>query len=165
MDDSVTVETIKLKDDNGNVYSELITIHNVYVPTVISTSENVIDHDLKVFSMLFSMKNVDEMKQFLDSYSTDILGEMLTDSYNKAIFKGNLNSIREWKYFDMKITEKDITEAGNKGYEEERKESFIKGIINILSELVCNGIISPIEATKRAKMSLSEFNKLAGMTS
>ena len=143
------VEIIKLRDEKGNVYSDLLTLYNVYVPAVNASDE--IDENLKLFAAFFSVSTKEEMEHFIAQYSATDLGEKLIASYSKAILRGDLQTIQEREYFDMKITEQDITEAkieseerGRlKGRAEGREEGLALGRMNTLKQVVekCKNIM------------------------
>ena len=116
------IETLRLCDDKGNVYSELLTLHNVYVPAVNRASDDTVDKNLKIFSGFFSVNSKEKMREFIDLYAGDILSDKLISSYSKAILRGDLQTIEEREYFDMKISEQDIMEAKIEALEEGRAE-------------------------------------------
>ncbi len=127
------VEVIKLRDEKGNVYSDLLTLYNVYVPAVKNSDE--IDENLKLFSAFFSINSEEEMANFIDLYSATDLGEKLIASYSKAILRGDLQTIREREYFDMKITEQDFIEAKIESEEKGRAEERAKARSNVLEKI------------------------------
>ena len=68
------------------------------------------------------------MREFIDLYAGDILGDKLISSYSKAILRGDLQTIEEREYFDMKISEQDIMEAKIEALEEGRAEGRATGL-------------------------------------
>ena len=121
------IETVRLCDDKGNVYSELLTLHNVYVPAVNRANDDAVDKDLKIFSAFFSVNSEEKMMEFIDLYQNDDLGKKLISSYSKAILRGDLQTIKGKQYFDMKISEQDIMEAKIEAMEEGRIEGRAEG--------------------------------------
>ena len=121
------IETVRLCDDKGNVYSELLTLHNVYVPAVNRANDDAVNKDLKIFSAFFSVNSEEKMMEFIDLYKNDDLGEKLISSYSKAILRGDLQTIKGKEYFDMKISEQDIMEAKIEAMEEGRIEGRAEG--------------------------------------
>lgn len=119
-DNGRPVEIIKLRDEDNNVYSELLALYNVYVPAVNKCNDSNVDGSLKIFAAFFSVKNEDSMKSFIESYSEKTLGAKLIYYYSEAIKMNNLDIINREEYFDMKITEEDINEA--------KKEARIEGL-------------------------------------
>ena len=134
------IETIRLCDDKGNVYSELLTLHNVYVPAVNRASDDTVDKNLKIFSGFFSVNSKEKMREFIDLYADDILGDKLISSYSKAILRGDLQTIEEREYFDMKISEQDIMEATiearEEGLNEGRAEGRAEGRMDTLKQAI-----------------------------
>ena len=122
--ENMPVETVRLCDNKGNIYSELMTLYNVYIPAV-NHSDNT-DKNLKIFSAFFSVDSEKDMEDFISLYSSDVLGEKLISSYSKSILRGDLKTIKEREYFDMKITEQDIIEA--------KTEARIEGLAEGLAE-------------------------------
>ena len=76
---TVPTETIRLYNQNHEIYSELFTLYNVYIPTV-NQSENA-DEQLKIFSEFFSVRNEEQMEKFILSYSENTLGRKLISLY------------------------------------------------------------------------------------
>ena len=136
--ENMPVETVRLCDNKGNIYSELMTLYNVYIPAV-NHSDNT-DKNLKIFSAFFSVNSEKDMEDFISLYSSDVLGEKLISSYSKSILRGDLKTIKEREYFDMKITEQDIieakTEARIEGLAEGRAEGRNEERMKMLKQAV-----------------------------
>ena len=94
----------------------------MYVPAVNRASDDTVDKNLKIFSGFFSVNSKEKMREFIDLYAGDILSDKLISSYSKAILRGDLQTIEEREYFDMKISEQDIMEAKIEALEEGRAE-------------------------------------------
>ena len=133
---SPPVEIIHLCNQNNEIYSDLLTLYNVYTPSVIS--ENV-SSDIRIFSDFFSVRTYDDMKRFCDSYSGTETGKRLITLYRCALGQTDFNNIREREYFNMKITEQDINEAKIEAMAEGRAEGIAKGEAKILKKLQALG--------------------------
>ena len=120
-------EAIKLYNQNGEVYSDLLTLYNVYTPAVNQSEDEKINKQLKIFSEFFSISNQEKMEQFIDSYSENDLAKKLVALYSKAIGRGDLNLIQKGEYFDMKISEQDIMEAKIEAREKGLAEGLAEG--------------------------------------
>ena len=44
------IEIVKLRDENNNIYSELLNLYNVYIPDVTESRSGIIDKSLIIFS-------------------------------------------------------------------------------------------------------------------
>ena len=132
------VEIIRLRDENGNIYSDLLTLYNVYVPAVNHADADSVDENLKIFSAFFSADSEEQMEKFIDLYSESILGEKLVSAYSKAVLRGDLQTIKEREYFDMKISEQDIMEAKIEAREEGLAEGRAEGRIDTLRQAIEN---------------------------
>ena len=115
-------------------------MHNVYVPAVNRASDDTVDKNLKIFSGFFSVNSKEKMREFIDLYAGDILGDKLISSYSKAILRGDLQTIEEREYFDMKISEQDIMEATiearEEGLNEGRAEGRAEGRMDTLKQAI-----------------------------
>ena len=147
------IETVRLCDDKGNVYSELLTLHNVYVPAVNRANDDAVDKDLKIFSAFFSVNSEEKMMEFIDLYKNDDLGEKLISSYSKAILRGDLQTIKGKEYFDMKISEQDIMEAKIEAMEEGRIEGRAEGRAEGPAE----------ERIKMLRQAIDKFKNITGI--
>lgn len=154
-DSELPVEVITLQNQHHENYSDLLTLYNVYTKTVNRSGDSSEYNALRIFSSFFSIKTEEHMQQFVEDYGETETGKRLLYLYSKAILKENLNNIREGEYFDMKITEQDINEA--------KKEARAEGFLKALIELVKDGLLSASDAAGKANMSLSEFQKIAGL--
>ena len=167
------IEIINLYNQNHEKYSDLLTLYNVYVPSVLEHNDT--NDDLKVFAAFFSVSSYEEMVKFYNDHKDNPLAAELILRYNKAIGYENLDSLAEKEYYKMKITEQDIAEAKieyeakgeakgrAKGRAEGRAEGKIEGILMTLVELVKDGILTLSEAAKRAHMSVEEFELQTGL--
>ena len=153
------VEIIKLRDEYNNVYSELLTLYNVYVPAVNERKDKTVSDSLILFSDFFAVKTKSDMKKFILEYSDDKLGKELIYRYSEAIKMNDLDSISRGEFFDMKITEQDINEAKIEALAEGRAEGKAEGLLLGMLGLVRDGILTISEAAKRAGMSVSEFEE------
>lgn len=138
------VEIINLYNQNNEKYSDLLTLYNVYVPSVIDDREA--GNDLKIFSEFFSVKSFDDMNDFYNNNKDITLANELVVLYNKAIGYNNLDELSGKEYFSMKITEQDIAEA--------KREYEAKGRAEGRSELV-----KSLLAVGRSIKEISEFFK------
>ncbi len=164
------VEIITLQNQEHKLYSDLLTLYNVYTKTV-NQSENT-NGELKIFSEFFSVRTCEQMDDFVKHYSETNTGRRLIELYSAAIISENLNDIKERVYFDMKITEQDINEAKNEARAEGREEGIkhglekgrVEGFLKALIELVKDGLLSASDAAGKADMPLNEFEKLVGLS-
>lgn len=162
-DSELPVEVITLQNQHHENYSDLLTLYNVYTKTVNRSGDSSEYNALRIFSSFFSIKTEEHMQQFVEDYGETETGKRLLYLYSKAILKENLNNIREGEYFDMKITEQDINEAKKEARAEGRTEGRAEGFLKALIELVKDGLLSASDAAGKANMSLSEFQKIAGL--
>ena len=88
------------------------------------------------------------MREFIDLYAGDILGDKLISSYSKAILRGDLQTIEEREYFDMKISEQDIMEAKIEALEEGRAEGRATGLAEGRAEGRIDTLKQAIESLK-----------------
>ena len=164
-----SIEIINLYNQNHEKYSDLLTLYNVYVPSVLEHNDT--NDDLKVFAAFFSVESYEDMVSFYNDYIDNPLATELILLYNKAIGREDLENLAEREYFKMKITEQDIAEAKieyeakgeAKGRAKGRAEGKIEGILMTLVELVKDGILTLSEAAKRAHMSVEEFELQTGL--
>lgn len=113
------IEIIQLKDGNGNLYSELLTLYNVYVPsTAISGKGNI-----KIFSEFFIIDSEEKMEKFEEKYRNNRLANRLILEYNKAIARNDLANIERREYFMQKLTEADVAKAKQE-LEETKSKSY-----------------------------------------
>ena len=163
------IEIINLYNQYHEKYSDLLTLYNVYVPSVVEHNDT--NDDLKVFAAFFSVSSYEKMLKFYNDHKNNPLAAELILRYNKAIGYENLDNLAEKEYYKMKITEQDIAEAKieyeakgeAKGRAEGRAEGKIEGILMTLVELVKDGILTLSEAAKRAHMSVEEFELQTGL--
>ncbi len=153
------VEVIRLRNEQGEVYTDLLTLYNVYVPTV-NQAENV-NERLRIFSKFFSVSSREEMEDFVTRFSENALAVRLINAYSKAVLRGDLNEIIRKEYFDMKITEQDIKEAvaeaeargEARGEADGEKRGFLKALVG----LVKDGLLTITQAAERANMTVEDF--------
>ena len=179
------IEIIKLYNQNNELYTDLFTLYNVYIPTV--NRSNEIDENLKIFSEFFAVTDESKMEQFIVSHCNNSLGKRLISLYSEVICRKDLSFIQEGEYFDMKISEQDIMEAkiearekglaeglaeGREagraegraiGHAEGRAEGRAEGILTTLISLVKDGILTLTDAANRANMTVSEFESKSGL--
>ena len=152
--DSTPVEVVKLRNEQGEVYSELIALYNVYVPTVIKAGQSEVNESLRIFSTFFSISSVEDMESFIDLYGDTSLGNKLISRYSKVILRGDLEDILRREYFDMKITEEDINEARKESRAEGRDEKETEFILRKsrkgqTAEFIADDLDIPIEKVRR----------------
>ncbi len=158
---ALPTEVIRLYNQNHEIYSDLFTLYNVYTPAV-NQSEKA-NRELKIFSEFFSVKNEEQMGNFIDRYAEDLLGKRLIVLYSQVIGRKDLNIIQEGEYFDMKISEQDIIEAKMEARAAGLSEGRAEGILSTLIGLVKKGIITLAQAAEEANMTVSEFESKAGL--
>ncbi len=142
-DNAEPVEIIHLYNQNHEIYSQLLTLYNVYVPSVNADEKGNIEQNLKIFSEFFSADSQESLEKFYEKYSQSILANQLLSLYNEAIGRDDLDILIGKEYFDMKITEQDFIEARieceakgrEKGRAEGRAEGKIKEDIRILQRM------------------------------
>lgn len=127
------VEIISLYNQNNERYSDLLTLYNVYVPSVIAVSQS--DDDLKVFSEFFSVNSFADMEKFYSIYHDNALANELIVLYNKTIGYTDLDNLAGKEYFKMKITEQDIAEAKVEYEAKGRAEGRIEGEAGLIRKL------------------------------
>lgn len=147
-----SVEIISLYDQNNKKYSDLLTLYNVYVPSVIDDSEP--DDDLKVFSEFFAVKSYENMNNFYKNNKDSTLANELVVSYNKAIGYDDLDERAGKEYFSMKITEQDIAEAKIEYEAKGMEKGIAKGRTEGRTELV-----KSLLAVGRSIKEIAEFFK------
>ena len=131
---SQPIEIISLYNQNYEKYSDLLTLYNVYVPSV--RQSNVVDADLKIFAAFFSVESYEEMVKFYNDYKYNPLAIKLILQYNKALGYDNLDSLAEKEFFNMKITEEDIAEAKIEYEAKGRAEGRAEGRADLLKKLI-----------------------------
>ena len=122
---TLPVEIVRLYNQNNELYTDLFTLYNVYIPTV-NQNESV-NEELKIFSEFFSVSAEEQMEQFIQAHFENDLGKKLILLYGKVICRNDLNLIQEGEYFDMKISEQDIMEAKIEAREKGLAEGLAEG--------------------------------------
>jgi hypothetical protein len=88
------VRRIRLYDDMGEfeLYSDLITIYEVYVPTVIAKQ---LKGDIYIYSRFFAVSTVEELKQFADELSDNALARNLAQRYSEVFTMGRFRLLAD----------------------------------------------------------------------
>ena len=159
---SAPVEKVQLYNQNHELYSDLITLYNVYIPTVLNEQEKC-DPELVMLSEFFSIDDSLQMEGFMKKYAGNELAEMLIISYSKAILKSDIAEISEREYFNMKISEERINQAYSEGKEEGRAEGRAEGKIEGITEGIAEGIAKLVKAMKKSGMSDEEIKMITSM--
>ena len=123
---SEPIEIIHLCNQKNEIYSDLLTLYNVYTPSI-TDEEPDIPSDIRIFSDFFSVRTYEDMKVFCENYSGTEAGKRLIILYRSALGQTDFNNIKEREYFNMKITEQDINEAKIEAMAEGRAEGIAKG--------------------------------------
>ena len=93
------------ENDKEHIYSGLITIYNVFVPSVVKTEDDTISETLKIFARFFSITDQNDLNNFIQAYKDSPLTSLLILRYGEAINRTDLDKIIEREYFAMKSAE------------------------------------------------------------
>ena len=156
------VEVIHLYNQNHEIYSGLLTLYNVYVPSVNTAKQENVEPNLKIFSEFFSIDSQKSLEDFYQKYSDSTLANQLLILYNEAIGRDSLDIMTGKEFFDMKITEQDFIEARieceakgrEKGRAEGKAEERNTNIKNSIAAL--KPVLNSFEAV--AKVIMQSFN-------
>ena len=101
------VEIVRMyrENDKEHVYSGLITIYNVFVPSVVEAEDGTVSESLKIFSHFFSITDQNDLNNFVQTYKNHPLTSLLMIRYSKAINRVDLDQITGKEYFTMKSAE------------------------------------------------------------
>ena len=102
---SPPVEIVRMYNQNNELYSDLITLYNVYVPTAIHAADNEVDPVVKMFSIFFAITTQEELDRFSETYREDPLANLILRKYGEAINHPHLDEIARKEYFQMKSYE------------------------------------------------------------
>lgn len=131
------VEKIQLKSENGEIYTDLLTLYNVYLPKEMDSRTG--NSDLDIYIDFFSIKSKSSAKKFERKYTNNTLATTLIRAYNRAIGVPNLGEIAQGGHFMFKATQADYdrqkAEGRAEGRDEGRKAERKKNIKNAVAEL------------------------------
>jgi len=125
------IQHVKLCDiDTHEVFDELITLTQVYIPTVLKTYDK--SSDLYIFARFFKITSHKKADAFVKKFSAHDLGKELILMYNTAIANAQeLQQLESRPYFLGRLTEAQLEEerqkARKKGEETGRKKGREEG--------------------------------------
>ena len=93
------------KNDKEHIYSGLITIYNVFIPSVVRAEDNTVSESLKIFAHFFSINTQDDLNNFVQTYKNYPLASLLMLRYSEAVNRMDLDQIIGKEYFTMKSAE------------------------------------------------------------
>ena len=101
------VEIVRMyrENDKEHIYSGLITIYNVFIPSVVQAEDNTISESLRIFAHFFSITTQDDLNNFVQTYKDYPLTSLLMLKYSEAINRNDLDQIIGKEYFTMKSAE------------------------------------------------------------
>lgn len=168
------IEVIRLYDENSmQPYSNLLTLYNVYVPSVNEAAEESgINENLRIFSAFFAINSKEDMYNFYHTYSESSLANKLLILYNRAIGNNELDNYEGKEFFQMKITEQDIAEAKVKyreigkaeGIAEGKAEGIAVGKAEGIAEGIKKGEAKIIQKLKAIGHSIKEISSMFDMS-
>jgi predicted transposase/invertase (TIGR01784 family) len=150
--DTKPIRHIKLCDvDTKEVFDELLTMTQVYVPTVLKIIDK--KSDLYIFAKFFKINNKRKANEFAENYSDNELGKELIQMYNNAVANvATLQEMERLPYFVERLSEAEIEEIKEKakekffqeGLQEGSKETSIIIVNNMFQEGFAPEVISRI---------------------
>ena len=93
------------ENDKEHIYSGLITIYNVFIPSVVRAEDNTVSESLKIFAHFFSINTQDDLNNFVQTYKNYPLASLLMLRYSEAVNRMDLDQIIGKEYFTMKSAE------------------------------------------------------------
>ena len=93
------------ENDKEHIYSGLITIYNVFIPSVVRAEDNTVSESLKIFAHFFSINTQDDLNNFAQTYKNYPLASLLMLRYSEAVNRMDLDQIIGKEYFTMKSAE------------------------------------------------------------
>ena len=101
------VEIVRMyrENDREHIYSGLITIYNVFVPSVVQAEDDTVSEPLKIFAHFFSITDQDDLNNFVQTYKDSPLTTLLMLKYSEAVNRVDLDQIIGKEYFTMKSAE------------------------------------------------------------
>ena len=101
------VEIVRMyrENDKEHIYSGLITIYNVFIPSVVRAEDNTVSESLKIFAHFFSINTQDDLNNFVQTYKNYPLASLLMLRYSEAVNRMDLDQIIGKEYFTMKSAE------------------------------------------------------------
>jgi hypothetical protein len=88
------IRRIRLYDDidGYELYSDLINIYEVYVPTVIKQK---LEGDIYIYSRFFAVKTVEEFKEFAEELTDNALAKSLAKGYTEVFTMGRFRMLAD----------------------------------------------------------------------
>ena len=163
--DDKAIRHVRLCDtETHEVFDDLITLTQVYIPTVLKTYDK--NNDLYIFARFFKISSQKKADAFVKKFGAHDLGKELILVYNSAVANTqDLRQIESRPYFLGRLTEAQLEEerqkarkkgeetGRKKGREEGRKEGKKEGIA--IGE-VRGKIISTVNLIKLLGFKLSD---------
>jgi len=112
--DDKPIRHVKLCDiDTHEVFDELITLTQVYIPTVLKTYDK--NSDLYIFARFFKITSQNKADAFVNKFGAHDLGKELIKVYNVATANAQeLQQLESRPYFLGRLTEAQIEEIKEK---------------------------------------------------
>ena len=144
--DDRPIRHIQLCDtETHEVFDGLITLTQVYIPTVIKTYDK--NSDLYIFARFFKINSQKQADEFVKTFGAHGLGRELILVYNNAVAHAQeLQKIENRPYFIGRLTEAELEVVRQKAREKGKQEGEYNKAVSAAKKMLIRGVAPEIIA-------------------